>query len=71
MTTQTTPQQKPGKAGRPFAGSYRQVKVRVRGAQLKRIEEAAGDIPLGQYLLLCEEELSYLRKQVLKCTIGS
>ncbi len=53
--------------GRPrLAGSHKIVKATVRGAQLARIEEAAGDIPLGQYLLLCEEELACLRKQVMQ-----
>lgn len=65
MTTAAQPPTARGKAGRPFADSFRLVKVRVRGTQLTRIEEAAGEIPLGQYLLLCEEELHYLRQVVL------
>lgn len=62
----TQPQSEPRKQGRPPAtGRHEIVKVTVRGDQLARIEQAAGDLPLGQYLLQCEAELTTLRKLVM------
>ncbi len=60
----TTEAKKP--AHRPrLEGRHVIVKTTLRGEQLERIEQAAGDLPMGQYLLKCEAELLALRKLAL------